>query len=71
MKSVLYQMYRYAKKYYDVEDITKTLEIEYTNSANPIHKPFTQNEIDWLWDHSDDYRAQFVLMMIYTGVRPQ
>ncbi len=71
MKSVLNQMYRYAKKYYDVEDITKTLEIEYTDSANPIHKPFTQNEIDWLWDHSDDYRAQFVLMMIYTGVRPQ
>lgn len=71
MKTVLNQMYRYAKKYYDVEDITKTLDIEYTEAQESLHKPFTQDEIDFLWKHSNDYRAQFVLMMIYTGVRPQ
>lgn len=71
MKTVLNQMFRYAKKYYNIEDISKVLEIEYTQSEESIHKPFTSEEIAWLWAHEDDYRAQFVLMMIYTGVRPQ
>ena len=35
-----------------------------------VHKPFTRNEIDLLWQHIDDIGARFALVYIYTGMRP-
>ena len=71
MKTVINQMYRFAKKYNGIPDISKEIDLAYTKSDKQMHKPFIKDEIDWLWEHQDDYRAQFILMMIYSGVRPQ
>lgn len=38
--------------------------------ADPIHKPFTQAEIDLLWaNHQRDFYIGAILMMLYSGVR--
>lgn len=35
-----------------------------------LHKPFLDNEIDLLWENVSDKAAQYVLILIYTGMRP-
>lgn len=71
MKTVINQMYRYAKRYYDIDDISSVIDARYTDSEEQMHKPFTNEELNYLWKISDQPMAQFVLMMCYTGVRPQ
>lgn len=36
-----------------------------------MHKPFTQTELETLWKHSDDPNIRMVLILCYTGMRPQ
>ena len=35
-----------------------------------IHQPFSADEIDALWGHTDDFAARLALILIYTGLRP-
>ena len=69
MKKLLSHLYKYGLRYdmcnYNMAerfsvDVPET-EIE--------RKPFTAEEIQWLWDNKDDYRARSALIMIYTGMR--
>lgn len=34
------------------------------------HNPFTTEELEMLWKHSDDKRIRTVLILCYTGIRP-
>lgn len=46
--------------------------IDFSKKKNPNskeHKPFTQEEVDILWNHIDEPQARFILLLIYTGVR--
>lgn len=47
--------------------------IKFANAAegrkNTKHTPFTHEEVDKLWEHTDDDVVQVILFMIYTGVR--
>ena len=35
-----------------------------------IHKPFSREELDELWQHTDDLDARVALILCYTGLRP-
>lgn len=50
-------------------DFSAHLQANYKDSE-PIHKPFTHDEILRLWKDKDHDGAQFALVMIYTGMRP-
>ncbi|MGL5270736.1 MAG: tyrosine-type recombinase/integrase [Selenomonadaceae bacterium] len=41
-----------------------------TEIQSRIHKPFTLDEIETLWRHTDDAGAVFALIYCYTGLRP-
>lgn len=73
MKVLVNQVYKWAMKY-DVctKDYSKYVDIVKFKNRNPnkiVRKPFSKEEIDILWDLSDDKYYQIVLMLIYTGVR--
>ena len=69
-KALLSQLYEYAIKYeYVDKNYCELVTWEYTNTEIEMHKPFTDDEIKLLWDNKDDLTVQWVLMMIYTGVR--
>jgi integrase len=36
-----------------------------------LHKPFTEKELATLWQHSDNPNIRMVLILCYTGMRPQ
>lgn len=74
MKTLINQMYKLAiqREYVDAEkDYSNYIILSYTTSEEEMHTEFTREEIDFLWSRQEDYRIQFVLMMIYSGVRPQ
>lgn len=48
--------------YDDIEFFGKT-------NQDSIHIDFTEEEVNKLWEHQDEEYAQFILVMIYTGVR--
>lgn len=35
-----------------------------------IHKPFTPEELQTLWQHVDDFRVKVSLILCYIGLRP-
>lgn len=39
--------------------------------ASEIHKPFTEEEMAILWQHTEDPNIRIVLILVYTGMRPQ
>ena len=41
----------------------------YRKSSKSIHATFTREEVDLLWQHSQDSNVRIVLIMIYTGMR--
>lgn len=72
IRAVLNQMYKFAlvrdlvdKNY--AENVT----FEWTNSEQIPHHPFTNQELQILWEKADAgiSEAEIVLMMIYTGLR--
>ncbi len=73
MKVLINQVYKWAMKY-DVcpKDYSRYIDIVKHKHKNPNslnRKPFTKNDIDIIWDLSDNQYYQTVLMLIYTGVR--
>lgn len=70
MKTLCNQLFKYA---IDLELVTanlaSTVELP-TKEDSTIHHPFSQQELEALWQHTDDTGARFALILSYTGLRP-
>ena len=55
---------------YITDGYMKYLVFEYTDSDRQIHKAFSDSEIALLWGKRDIPYVDFVLLTIYTGMRP-
>lgn len=70
MKTLFSFLYRYAVSNDIVDkDYSQFLEIP-TIEQSKLHTPFSEEEIKILWDNQTDKAAQYVLVLIYTGMRP-
>ena len=68
MKSTIHQIFEYAMSYdIVVKNYAKDLEI--TEKAEKTGEVFTEDEIKRLWDNKNDKIVQYVLILIYTGMR--
>lgn len=72
-RSLLIMLCKYAVR----ENITTGSQLQELNlirveeiDVSLKHFPFSQEEIDILWQNSEDRYVQFILMGIYSGVRP-
>ncbi|MBR3645692.1 MAG: tyrosine-type recombinase/integrase [Lachnospiraceae bacterium] len=71
IRKVLQKVETYAlMQHYITDGYMKYLIFEYTESEEEIHKPFSDEEIKFLWDNIDLEYVNFVLATIYTGLRP-
>lgn len=43
--------------------------INATEESDPLHRPYTSDEIETLWMNTDDYRVRIILIYLYTGLR--
>ena len=73
IKILFNQLYSYGMKL-DIcgKDYSKYIDISKHNKKNPNQlnrKPFTKEEIDKLWNLSDNKYYQIILILIYTGLR--
>lgn len=75
-KSILKLMYKYAYAHgyvtIDQANMISYLDPKHLATSEGIKKPhtiFTNEEIDILWQHKDEYVTQIVLLLIYTGLR--
>lgn len=70
IRIVLKGMYKTAMRHKYVSEDVSALMITMSNNenANP-HKPFTDEEIDLLWKHTDIKEVRLFLILIYTGMR--
>lgn len=70
MKTLFNFLYKYAIG----NDIVKTMYSSLIElpplEDSDIHKPFTNEEMQTLWDNSDSIAVQTILIMAYTGMRP-
>lgn len=70
MKSLVSMIFKYA---IDLELVTinqaSGIELP-TREKSTIHAPFTPEEINLLWQHTEDFAARIALILIYTGLRP-
>lgn len=53
----------------DVVDKNYAQFVKVPKAAKKEKKIFTQQQINLMWDHSDDIRIRYILFMIYTGLR--
>lgn len=68
LKSTMLQLYKYAIK----NDLATTNYATYIEIKDKTEKKgiiFTDDEIKTLWNHSDAMAAQWILILIYTGMR--
>lgn len=70
MGTVLHKMYKFglANQLCDF-DPSQYLFKEYSNEKKVVHKVYTDEEIQYLWDHSDLLSAKITLIFIYSGMR--
>ena len=72
LKSLFSQLFDYAVANEIIskdKHIVEHLEIPAEEKSNK-HYRFSEAEVDTLWKHSNDEQIQFILMLIYSGVRP-
>lgn len=73
MKNLISLMYKYAMKYdYVTKDYSQYINLSDFRDKNPnkySRSKFTDEEINLLFEHSDNHMCQTVLMLIYSGVR--
>lgn len=76
VKKTVNGVYEYAisKKEFEIKNKVSSVEWEFVvRSENPRaieHKEITQNDMDVLWQHCNDERVRWMLIMCYTGLRP-
>lgn len=70
IKIVLTSVFDYAmaRDYVD-KNYPKLCNYNYTEMDEAIHKPFSTEEINILWNHKNEHMAQAIIIMIYTGLR--
>ncbi len=69
MVSLLHQMYRYAKLH-DITDKDYSDGLQIADANDDEHGvPFTDQELQVLWEHSSDPTVEFMLIMCYSGYR--
>lgn len=69
IKTVMRTVFQYALQNDLVnKDYSEFIEIE---SSDPIveRKPYTQDEINSLWEHADEWDVQILLILLYSGMR--
>lgn len=69
IKIVMHGVFQYALQNDIVnKDYTEFLDIEY---SEPVldRIPYTDEEVAWLWDHSDRYDVKIILILLYGGMR--
>ena len=70
IRILLKGMYKTAMRHkYVTEDISALMILEHTNDNARPHTTFTDDEIDVLWEHKEDFYARLLLVLIYTGMR--
>lgn len=68
LRSTMYQLFEYALSYdIVVKNYAKDLEIP--EKVEKTGAVFTEEEIKLLWEHKNNKIAQYVLILIYTGMR--
>lgn len=69
MIHLVHQMYDYAKIYHIVEEDC-SLPLKNTKADEEEHgEPFTDKDLDVLWQNQDDEDVEFLLIMCYSGFR--
>lgn len=68
LKSTMIQIWKYAMKN-DIVDNNYAEYIEIRDKVEKTGKIFTDNEIKVLWDNVDNPTAQWILILMYTGMR--
>lgn len=68
IKSTMIQMYKYAIKN-DIITTNYAEHIEITDKVEKSGKVFSEDEIQKLWNNVDDHTAQWILILMYTGMR--
>ena len=68
IKSTIHQIFEYAMSY-DIVAKNYAKDLEITEKAEKTGAIFTEDEIERLWDNKNDKIAQYVLILMYTGMR--
>ena len=70
IKIVLKGMYKTAMRHkYVSEDLSALMILDYSDEEKRPHSPFTDDEINLLWENSQNFYCQLYLILIYTGMR--
>lgn len=70
IKIVLKGMYKTAMRHKFVnEDLAALMIVDYSDEIKRPHVPFTDSEIELLWEHSAEFYPRLFLILIYTGMR--
>lgn len=71
MKTVCVKIYDYAIDYLEmpVDNIARKLKVG-TKPSSDKHKPFTEEEIETLWNNQQNDLVKITLIWLYTGLRP-
>ena len=70
IKAVCTMMFKYAIDQEIVATNFASLVELPKNERSEIHKPFTQEELQILWQNKEDFTAKIALILCYTGMRP-
>lgn len=68
LRSTMYQLFEYAVSY-DIVQKNYAKDLEIAEKVEKTGAIFTEDEIKLLWENRDDKMAQYVLILIYTGMR--
>lgn len=70
LKFLIKGTFDYARKQgYITENFIDDIDFLYTKNNKSIHKVFTEEEVNKIWEYSDNEIAQTILMLIYSGLR--
>lgn len=70
IRIVLKGMYKTAMRHkYVSEDLSALMIVDYSEEIKRPHYPFSDKEIELLWQHQDEFYPRLYLMLIYTGMR--
>ncbi len=68
IRSTMHQLFEYAVAY-DIVQKNYAKDLEITEKIEKTGSVFTEEEIKILWENRDDQMVQYVLILIYTGLR--
>lgn len=68
LRSTMYQLFEYAASY-DIVEKNYASNLEITEKIEKTGAIFTEDEIKKLWEHKDNQTVQYLLILMYTGMR--